>query len=165
MECGLTPSNLLGFSYLFVCFKGGIDSLCLIVVTVFAEFPEVMNPLHAPGHGARTKRLRVRKWKQTPYWALAPGIEAGSELVMGLLTCFSYLLASIMKFFDMYRVHCKEEDSRDDPLPCAGLRLLVAAYGSCGRSQYLLFGSLFCQLQRPLTTTLRSAKATHSMLN
>jgi hypothetical protein len=71
----------------------------------------------------------------------------------------------IMKVFDMYWVHCKEEDSRDDPLPCAGLRLLVAAYGGCGRSQYLLFGSLFCQLQRPLTTTLRSSKATHSMLN
>ena len=70
-----------------------------------------------------------------------------------------------MKFFDMYRVHCKEEDTRDDPLPCTGLGLLVAAYGVCGRSQYLLFGSLFCQLQRPLTTTLRSAKATYSMLN
>ena len=33
----------------------------------------------------------------------------------------------IMKVFDMYRVHCKEEDTRDDPLPCAGLRLLVVA--------------------------------------
>ena len=64
-----------------------------------------------------TERVGVQKRKQMPYWALTPGHEAASELFMGLLTCFSYLLASIMKFFDMYWVLCKEEDTRDDPLP------------------------------------------------